>query len=79
MAIETEDTTDPQNLVPLQGYPGYQEHQTCVWCGAEVTIKEVIWESHNAKRVSLRCKGCNDIEVSTKKKQMFRRVIPIKK
>ena len=75
--IETEDTTDPQYLIPVQGNPGYQEHQTCEVCGAEIEIKEVIWESGTHKRVSLRCPDCGEITVSNKENRMFRQRIKI--
>lgn len=75
--IETENTTDPENLIPLQGYPGQQEHQTCDECGEELEIKEVIWESSGSKRVSLRCTGCDDITVSEKENRMFRHKVNV--
>lgn len=79
MTIETEDTTPKENLIPLQGYPGQQEHQTCEVCGAELEIKEVIWESESHKRVSLRCPDCGEITVSNKENRMFRQTVKIKK
>lgn len=75
--IEEEDTTDPANLVPLQGYPGQQEHQKCSVCKDELEIKEVIWESNSHKRVSLRCPGCGEITVSNKENRMFRQRVTI--
>lgn len=77
MTIETEDTTDPKNLIPLQGYPGQQEHQTCNECDGPLEIKEVIWESAKSKRVSLICTDCENITVSEKENRMFRQRINV--
>lgn len=77
MSIETEDTTPKENLIPLQGYPGEQEHQKCSVCGAKIEIKEVIWESNSTKRVSLRCPNCGEITVTNKENRMFRTQIKV--
>lgn len=77
--IETEDTTDKEVLIPMEGYPGQQEHQTCDECDGELEITEVIWESHDSKRVSLKCSECGDITVTEKSNRMFRYKIDIKR
>lgn len=77
MTIETADTADPANLVPVQGYPGQQEHQTCDECDGLLEIKEVIWESASTKRVSLICQRCGDITVSNKEHRMFKQQITV--
>ena len=78
MTIKTENTTPKENLIPLQGYPGEQEHQKCSVCKTELEIKEVIWESESHKRVSLRCPNCGEITVSNKENRMFRSQIKVK-
>jgi len=67
-------------LIPLQGYPGYQEHQTCSepHCNGEYRIKELIWGNSKTRRVSLKCDDCGDIYVCSKEWKMFRRSFKVK-
>lgn len=78
MPLEFEDTTDPAHLIPMQGYPGHQEHQTCE-CGGEFEVAEVIWESYKEKRVKLACRACGFIQLTDKTNRMFRHRIIIRR
>lgn len=70
--IETEETTDPDVLKPLQGNPGHQEHQVCYDCSGLMHVEEVIWESAHNKRVVVSCEGCDYRGTTEKGVRMFR-------
>lgn len=75
--IEQQDTTNPANLVPLQGNPGFQEHRRCHDCDGKMDVTEVIWESHGTKRVTMRCRRCTQRLVTNRDNYMFRHRITI--
>lgn len=71
--------SEVHELIPVQGYPGNQEQERCVHCDGLMGIKELIWDHGTKKRVSMRCKECGNIRVSTKSFRMFRERITIRR
>lgn len=64
-------------LIPVQGYPGNQKQRECEECNGPMVIKDHIWENSKQKRVSMKCEECENIEVATRERRMFRQRIKV--